>query len=149
MRAGPADLSPREHRSRAAAVRAGNCSPPASATRSAGSTPATSPALNPSAPGPRSYGWRQGHELTSETTSPVMTRASSARHSGGNRSPVPLPSGRSRSRRLQSGSGVRAFAPSRSGGLALDDLHQSGGDFLVRPRPHAVLPITERLRPAC
>lgn len=112
-------------------MHAGNCSSPSLRDPFHRTRPPPPAPLQRRPPQPR---WRHLRELTSEGTSPVMTSASPALCSGRNSSRLPQPR-RSCSRRIQPGSDLGAFAPTRRGGTARDDLHQSRGGFLLEATP--------------
>lgn len=96
---------------------------------------------NPSAPGPRSYGCRQGHELTSETTSPVARPEPLSAPLG--RKQVPSSPTRRDSAAPAVSSQAAAFELSRPAGVEASPsmiCTNPEETFYVRPRPHAVLP---------
>lgn len=113
-------------------VHAGNCSSPSLRDPFHRTRPSTPARLQRRPPQSR---WRHLHELTSEGTSPSVMTSALQRFVWDETGPrLPQPR-RSCSRRIQPGSDLGAFAPTRRGGTALNDLHQSGRGFLREATP--------------
>lgn len=127
-------------------MRAGNCSPPASPTRSGGSTPCSPTPLGAGPPQLRmeararthlrNYFTRHDPDLLSAPLEMKQVPSSLTRQDAA----APAVSSQAAAFELSRPAGVEA-SPS----MICTNPEEA---FCVRPRPHAVLPITGRLRPA-